>query len=39
MRASLRSLNLGNCVAIAAYEVLRQDNFETLKTAGILSEI
>ena len=37
MRASLRSLNLGNCVAIAAYEVLRQDGFETLKTAGILS--
>ena len=39
MRAALRSLNLGNCVAIAAYEVLRQDNFDTLKTAGILSEI
>jgi tRNA(Leu) C34 or U34 (ribose-2'-O)-methylase TrmL len=38
MRAGLRSLNLGNCVAIAAYEVLRRDGFELLKTAGILSE-
>ena len=39
MRASLRSLNLGNCVAIAASVVLRQDGFETFKTAGILSDI
>ncbi len=37
MRESLRSLNLGNCVAISAYEVLRQDEFETLKIPGILS--
>lgn len=38
MREGLRSLNLGNCVAIAAYEVLRRDGFELLKTVGILSE-
>lgn len=38
MRASLRSLNLGNCVAVAAYEALRQDGFETLKVDGILSQ-
>jgi tRNA (cytidine/uridine-2'-O-)-methyltransferase len=38
MREGLRSLNLGNCVAISAYEVMRRDGFETLKTAGILAE-
>lgn len=32
MRNTLRSLNLSNSVAIAAYEVLRQHNFEHLKT-------
>ena len=37
MRPALRSLNLGNSVAIAAYEVLRQGNFEGLATTGKLS--
>ena len=39
MRASLRSLNLGNSVAIAAYEVLRQRSFRDLKTEGILADL
>lgn len=34
MRDGLRSLNLSNSVAIAAYEILRQSNFEDLKTEG-----
>ena len=38
MRKSLRSLNLGNCVAVASYELLRQDSFDSLKLEGILSE-
>ena len=38
MRQGLRSLNLGNCVAISAYEVLRQSGFELLKTQGILGD-
>lgn len=38
MREGLRSLNLGNCVAIAAYEVMRRDNFSLLNTKGILCE-
>ena len=38
MRDGLRSLNLSNSVAIAVYEVLRQTNFEGLKTAGALTE-
>ncbi len=38
MRPTLRSLNLGNSVALAAYEVLRQGNFEGLATEGKLSE-
>jgi tRNA (cytidine/uridine-2'-O-)-methyltransferase len=38
MRAGLRSLNLGNCVAVASYEVMRRDSFEMLKTVGILGE-
>lgn len=37
MRDTLRSLNLSNSVAIAAYEVLRQNNFEGLRTAGELT--
>lgn len=37
MRPTLRSLNLGNSVALAAYEVLRQDGFEDLQTEGKLS--
>jgi len=38
MRSMLRSLNLGNSVAIAAYEVLRQQSFASLKTEGLLSD-
>ena len=38
MRAMLRSLNLGNSVAIAAYEVLRQQEFAFLKTEGLLGD-
>lgn len=34
MRDGLRSLNLSNSVAVAAYEILRQSNFEDLKTEG-----
>ena len=37
MRDGLRSLNLSNTVAIAVYEILRQGNFEGLKTAGELT--
>lgn len=37
MRPTLRSLNLGNSVAIAAYEVLRQDGFHNLSTEGKFS--
>ncbi len=35
MRDGLRSLNLSNSVAIAVYEVLRQQNFEGLRDDGI----
>lgn len=38
MREGIRSLNLGNSVAIAVYEVLRQENYDGLKCRGILSE-
>ena len=31
MKEHLRSLNLSNSVAIVAYEVLRQHNFENLQ--------
>lgn len=34
----LRSLNLSNSVAIAVYEVLRQDKFDGLKQAGELTQ-
>ena len=34
MRDTLRSLNLSNAVAIAVYEILRQDNFENLVEFG-----
>lgn len=37
MRDTLRSLNLSNSVAIAAYEVLRQQNFAGLREAGQLT--
>ena len=36
MRDSLRSLNLSNSVAIAVYEILRQDQFEGLQVDGKL---
>lgn len=38
MRNTLRSLNLSNSVAIAAYEVLRQWNFEGLSESGNLTQ-
>ena len=37
MREGLRSLNLSNTVAIAVYEILRQNNFANLLTAGKLT--
>ncbi len=38
MRPTLRSLNLSNSVAIAAYEVLRQWNYPELETKGSLTK-
>ena len=38
MRDGLRSLNLSNTVAIAVYEILRQNHFEDLKIAGELTQ-
>lgn len=38
MIAEARSLNLSNSVAVAAYEILRQWDFPTLKTAGNLTK-
>ena len=38
MRNGLRSLNLSNSAAIAVYEVLRQGDFEGLRTAGELTQ-
>ena len=37
MRDTLRSLNLSNSVAIAVYEILRQDQFEGLRCDGTLT--
>lgn len=37
MRDTLRSLNLSNSVAIAVYEILRQDQFEGLRCDGALT--
>jgi tRNA (cytidine/uridine-2'-O-)-methyltransferase len=37
MRDTLRSLNLSNSVAIAVYEILRQDHFEGLRQDGALT--
>ncbi len=37
MREGLRSLNLSNTVAVAVYEILRQNAFCDLKTAGELT--
>ncbi len=38
MRPTLRSLNLSNSVAIAAYEVLRQWDYPALEAQGALTE-
>jgi len=38
MRDDARSLNLSNSVAIVAFEVLRQNGFENLKTEGNLTK-
>lgn len=38
MRENLRSLNLSNSVAIAAYEILRQWGFPELSTEGSLTQ-
>ena len=38
MRDKLRSLNLSNSVAIAVYEVLRQQDFEGLREDGELTQ-
>ena len=38
MRKTLRSLNLSNSVAIAAYEVLRQWGYPELSTKGQLTQ-
>ena len=37
MRDGLRSLNLSNTVAVAVYEILRQNDFKDLKTIGELT--
>lgn len=37
MRAEARSLNLSNSVAVAVYEALRQNSFDTLKGTGMLA--
>ena len=37
MRDTLRSLNLSNSVAIAVYEILRQDDFDGLREDGKLT--
>ncbi len=39
MKAEKRSLNLSNSVAIIAYEVLRQFDFENLEKEGFLPEV
>ena len=38
MRETLRSLNLSNSVAIAVYEILRQNDFEGMQEAGSLTK-
>lgn len=38
MRPGLRSLNLANTVAVAAYEVLRQWDFPQLQNQGRLTQ-
>ncbi len=39
MKGELRSLNLSNCVAIMAYEALRQNSFESLSSEGELHNL
>ena len=39
MRDNLRSLNLSNCVAIAVYEALRQQDFKGLKYEGKFADL
>lgn len=39
MRDNLRSLNLSNTAAIAVYEVLRQRDFDGLRTSGELARL
>ena len=39
MKNKLRSLNLSNCVAIMAYEALRQNSFESLSSEGELHNL
>ncbi len=39
MKAEKRSLNLSNSVAVIAYEVLRQLDFENLEKEGFLPEV
>lgn len=38
MQEQIRSLNLGNSVAIVLYEALRQHNFDHMQTAGQLTK-
>ena len=38
MAGEIRSLNLGNSVAIVLYEALRQNNFADMKTKGALTQ-
>ena len=39
MRDNRRSLNLSNTAAIAVYEVLRQRDFDGLRTSGELARL
>jgi tRNA (cytidine/uridine-2'-O-)-methyltransferase len=39
MREQARSLNLSNAAAVAVYEVLRQNNFESMKASGELHRL
>ncbi|MBN1647130.1 MAG: tRNA (cytidine(34)-2'-O)-methyltransferase [Spirochaetales bacterium] len=39
MQAGVRSLNLSNAAAVAAYEVLRQHNYDSLETGGTLHRL
>ena len=39
MIGDIRSLNLGNSVAIVLYEALRQNNFENMRLKGQLHRL